>query len=78
MEIGRKYHIDPRTEKKCAESATRPVYSLTEPKASKLDPFKEQIDIWSEEVPYSATRILKKIRERGFPGEYSITLCHNF
>ena len=29
-EIARKYHIDPRTAKKYAESDTRPVYSLTE------------------------------------------------
>lgn len=40
-EISRKYHIDPRTAKKYAESDTRPVYSLTEPKPSKLDPYKE-------------------------------------
>lgn len=71
-EIGRKYHIDPRTAKRYAESDTKPVYNLTEPKASKLDPFKEQIDIWLEEAPFSAMRILEKIKERGFPGEYSI------
>ena len=71
-EIARKYHIDPRTAKRYAASDTRPVYSLSEPKASKLDPYKEQIDIWLEEAPYSATRVLEKIKERGFPGEYSI------
>ena len=42
-EIARKYHIDPRTAKKYAESGTRPVYSLTDSKPSKLDPYKEQI-----------------------------------
>jgi len=71
-EIGRKYHIDPRTAKKYAESDTRPVYSLTEPKPSKLDPYKEQITVWLEEAPYSALRILEKIKECGFEGEYSI------
>jgi Transposase and inactivated derivatives len=71
-EIGRKYNIDPRTAKKYAESDAKPEYFLTEPKASKLDPYKEQIDIWLEEAPFSATRILEKIKERGFPGEYSI------
>ena len=71
-EIGRKYNIDPRTAKKYAESDSRPEYMLTEPKASKLDPYKDQIDIWLEEAPFSATRILEKIKERGFPGEYSI------
>ena len=40
-EISRKYHIDPRTAKKYAQSETRPVYNLTEAKASKLDPYKE-------------------------------------
>lgn len=71
-EIARKYHIDPRTAKKYANSDTRPVYSLSEPKGSILDPYKEQIDIWLEEAPYSATRVLEKIKEQGFPGEYTI------
>lgn len=71
-EISRKYHIDPRTAKKYARSETRPVYSLTEPKASKLDPYKEQIMLWLEEAPYSAMRIFEKIKEQGFTGEYTI------
>jgi hypothetical protein len=37
-EIARKYNIDPRTAKKYAESETRPVYSLSGVKPSKLDP----------------------------------------
>lgn len=40
-EISRKYHIDPRTAKKYAQSSTRPVYSLTGFKPLKLDPYKE-------------------------------------
>ena len=71
-EIGRKYHIDPRTAKKYAESDTRPEYALSEPKPSKLDPYKEQITVWLEEAPYSAERVLEKIRERGFTGGHSI------
>lgn len=31
-EIARKYHIDPRTAKKYAESETKPVYNLSNPK----------------------------------------------
>ncbi len=50
--IARKYHIDPRTAKNYAEGGTRPVYSLTDSKPSKQDPYKEQIIIWLEEVPY--------------------------
>lgn len=45
-ELARKYHIDPRTAKRYAERDTRPVYSLTDSKPSKLDPYKEQIVIW--------------------------------
>jgi transposase len=71
-EIGRKYHIDPRTAKKYAESDSRPKYVLSDPKASKLDPYKEQITMWLEEAPYSAERVLEKILEQGFTGGHSI------
>ena len=64
-EIGRKYNIDPRTAKRYAQAETRPVYSL---RPSKLDPYKEQIAVWLEEAPYSAERILEKIREQGLDG----------
>ena len=71
-EIARKYHIDPRTAKKYAESDTRPEYTLTEPKASKLDNYKQQMDVWLEEAPYSAVRIYEKMLEQGYGGKYSI------
>jgi len=71
-EISRKYHIDPRTAKKYAHSDTRPVYSLTESKPSMLDPYKQQINIWLEEAPYSATRIWEKVKEQGFSGGYTV------
>ena len=71
-EIARRYNIDPRTAKKYAESEMRPVYSLSGVKPSKLDPYKEQITVWLEEAPYSAERILEKIREQGFEGGHSI------
>jgi len=71
-EIARKYNIDPRTAKKYAESEMRPVYSLSGVKPSKLDPYKEQITVWLEEAPYSAERILEKIRAQGFEGGHSI------
>ena len=34
-ELGRKYHIDPRTAKRYAESPQRPEYTLSAPKANK-------------------------------------------
>ncbi len=71
-EIGRRYNIDPRTAKKYAESETRPTYIMSEAKPSKLDPYKEQITVWLEEAPYSAERILEKIREQGFDGGHSM------
>ena len=71
-EIGRKYHIDRRTAKRYARSDIRPVYSLTESKPSKLDPYKDQIVFWLEEAPYSAVRIWEKIAEQGFEGGYTI------
>ncbi len=71
-EIARKHHIDPRTAKKYAESPEKPVYTLTEPKPSKLDPYKHLIDMWLEEAPYSAVRILEKLQEQGCDCKYTI------
>jgi len=71
-ELGRKYHIDPRTAKRYAESPQRPEYTLTEPKPNKLDAYKQQLDVWLEEAPYSAVRVLEKLTEQGFDGKYSI------
>ena len=71
-ELGRKYHMDPRTAKRYAESPQRPEYALSERKPSKLDAYKNQIDLWLEEASYSAVRILEKLQEQGFDGRYSI------
>ena len=71
-QLGRKYHMDPRTAKRYAESPQRPEYALSERKPSKLDAYKSQIDLWLEEAPYSAVRILEKLQELGFDGKYSI------
>lgn len=71
-ELGRKYNIDRRTAKKYAASESRPVYSLTDSKPSKLDPYKSQIVVWLTEAPYSAMRIWEKIGEQGFDGSYSV------
>ncbi len=39
-EIGKKYHLDPRTAKRYAQSETKPAYQLSGPKPSILDPYK--------------------------------------
>ena len=71
-ELSKKYHLDPRTAKKYAESPQRPEYTLTGPKPTKMDEYKQQVDLWLEEAPYSAVRILEKLAEQGFDGKYSI------
>jgi transposase len=71
-EIGLKHNIDWRTAKRYAQSEERPVYQLCDPKPSKLDAYKHQIDLWLEEAPYSAQRILEKLEEQGFGGKYTI------
>ena len=74
--VRKKYHIDPRTAKRYAESPQKPEYTLSAPKPTKLDEYKQQVDQWLEEAPYSAVRILEKLKEQGFEGNYSIVKEH--
>ena len=76
VELGKKYHMDPRTAKRYAESPQKPEYTLSEPKPTKMDRFKPVVDEWLEEAPYSAKRILEKLREMGFDGGYSIVKAY--
>ena len=76
VELGKKYHMDPRTAKRYAESPQKPEYTLSQPKPTKMDPFKPLVDEWLEEAPYSAIRILEKLRELGFDGGYSIVKAY--
>jgi len=48
--IGEKHGIDWRTAKKYSLSEEKPVYRLKEPKKSKLDKYKGQIDLMLEEM----------------------------
>ena len=75
-EIGKKFNIDPRTAKKYALSSSKPTYKLSEPKPSKLDNYKEQINIWLEEANYSAARIYEKLLDIGFAGKTSIVQAY--
>ena len=45
---------------------------MSAPKSTKLDAYKQQVDQQMEEAPYSAVRILEKLKEQGFEGKYSI------
>lgn len=71
-EIARKHNVDWRTAKKYAHSEHKPTYQLSEPKPSKLDPYKPKIDQWLEEAPYSAARIQEKLEEFGSDCKYTI------
>ena len=46
VELGRKYHMDPRTAKRYAESPKNPEYTLSEPKPTKMDSYKQIVDEW--------------------------------
>ena len=41
-----------------------------------MDRFKAVVDEWLEEAPYSAKRILEKLREMGFDRGYSIVKAY--
>lgn len=71
-EVAGKYHIDPRTAKKYAESETKPAYKLSATKPLKLDSYKYLIDTWLGKVPYSAVRIHEKLIEQGCVCKYTI------
>lgn len=71
-EIALKHNIDWRTAKKYAHSEHKPVYKLSAPKGSKLDPYKPQIDLWLDEAPFSAVRIMEKLQETGYKGKYTL------
>lgn len=76
VELGRKYHMNPRTAKRYAESPQKPEYTLSAPKPTKMDPYKQIVDEWLEEAPYSALRILEKLQEMGFDAGYSIVKAY--
>ncbi len=65
----------PRTAKRYAQSPQKPEYTLTQPKPTKLDAYKQQINQWLEEAPYSAVRILEKLQEQGFDGKWKKLYC---
>jgi hypothetical protein len=46
VELGRKYHMDLRTAKRYAESPQKPECTLSEPKPTKIDPYKQIVDEW--------------------------------
>ncbi|WP_204791380.1 hypothetical protein [Oscillibacter sp. CU971] len=68
VELGRKYHMDPRTAKRYAELPQKPEYTLSEPKPTKMAPYKQIVDEWLEEAPYLA---------RGWEVEKAVLFSHD-
>ena len=67
-ELGKRYQMDPRTAKKYAESAQKPKYTLTEPKPTKLDAYKQQIDQWLKKRHTRRYGYWKSCRNKGLRG----------
>ena len=76
VELGRKYHMDPQTAKRYAKSPQKPEYTLSETKPTKMGLYKQIVDEWLEEAPYSVLRILEKLQEMGFDGDCSIVKAY--
>jgi transposase len=70
-QIARELAMDVRTVRKWLDE---PQFKSRKsaPRASKLDPFKQDIVRLLQAHPYTATQILQRIREQGFTGRYSI------
>jgi transposase len=70
-QISRDLSMDVRTIRKWLDEAQfKPRQSA--PRASKLDPFKQDIIRMLEAHPYTAVQVFQRIREHGFTGRYSI------
>jgi transposase len=70
-QISTKLELDKRTVRKCLE---KPAFSPRKPcvRASKLDPFKEEVKRLLEEYPYSSAQIFGRLRDQGYQGGRSI------
>lgn len=60
--------MDARTVAKWAEVRQWRPRATTQPRPSKLDPYKGQIVRWLDTHPYSAQQIVQRLREMGFSG----------
>ena len=75
QQIARELALDVRTVKKwLTEAQFKPRHHS--PRASKLDPFKNDIVRMLETHPYTAIQIFQRIRELGFDGRYTIVKEH--
>jgi transposase len=65
-------NIDRKTVRKYSKLDSKPKYILSKRKKSKLDDFKDTIDLLLEKAPYTAERIFEIISENNFTGKLGI------
>ena len=70
-EIANKMGVDRKTARKYIQTTSPPRY-VRAGRGSKLDPFKDYIRSELEKNPYSAPKMMRKIREKGYTGGISI------
>ena len=51
VKLGRKYHMDLRMAKQYTESPQKPEYTISEPKPTEMDSYKQIADEWVAEAP---------------------------
>ena len=71
-EISRKTGRDRKTVRKYVQQSNLGKSNKRQSKGSILDPYKDHIRSRLENYPLSAVRILEEIREKGYPGGYTI------
>jgi len=71
-QVARENGINWRTAKKYMQSPRPPKYKTRCQKTGKLDPFKDYIKEMLEDYPYSAKRIMEKIKKKGYTGSYTL------
>ena len=72
VELGRKVPHGPADGKAVRGIAAEAGVHIKRTQAHEDGAVKQIVDEWPEEAPYSALRILEKLREMGFDGGYSI------
>ncbi|MBU4406849.1 MAG: IS21 family transposase [Thermoplasmatales archaeon] len=69
--IARQIGVDRKTARKYARLLKYPI-DKRKCRGSRLDPYKAYLDAKLKEAPYTATRLLREIREQGFTGSYPV------
>lgn len=71
-QIAKAIGLNPRTVRKWMQARSYSPRRAQGRRASKLDPFKDQIKAWLEQHAYSSAQLLPRLRERGYTGGKTI------